>query len=703
MMLDQPVQWDSSVDKDQVLDYIFEHLRITKINDAMLAQYRASREQFVGITPKEAFAHDLAYRKEIWRHLFDAGKLHIETDERRLDGTAMWVEGYYICLYDSQGRLIGQFGVQRDVSERKQAEAALRKSEANYRNLVQTANSIIIRFDTQGRIRFLNDYGLRFFGYEEHQILGRTLLETIRPESETSERSVEQFIHELFHNPASYLQTEKENLCRDGRRVWVAWSNQAILDEQGQLVEILSVGTDITQRKQAEAALQRSEAKFRNIFENSQVGIFRARLSDGLILDANQRFANLFGFDSPDQVIGLLHGVDCYVNSSDRQRAIELLNRDGTLQNFEVQLRKRDGTLFWALYSARPNVADECMEGVISDISDRKQAEVALQASEAELRALFSAIPDPLCVVTAEGRVIETIEGNPRQLYSPVEEKVGKTLHQIFEAEQADAFMHYIQQALRTQQVLTVEYSLQIDGRETWFSARIAPIRHERVIWLSRDITALKQAEAASILEERNRMAREIHDTLAQAFTGVLVHMGAISRLAKTNPDAIQSHIQTVRDLARSGLTEARRSVAALRPQLLEDGNLWTALKQFVSSLQSSTETRLICEISGAPYALPPDTENNLLRIGQEAFTNAVKYAQANEIRIELVYKPTQCYLRVRDNGQGFEVNRTTLSQGFGLLGMSERAEHIGAQLSIDSQPGQGTEVSVSVQREATV
>jgi signal transduction histidine kinase len=116
--------------------------------------------------------------------------------------------------------------------------------------------------------------------------------------------------------------------------------------------------------------------------------------------------------------------------------------------------------------------------------------------------------------------------------------------------------------------------------------------------------------------------------------------------------------------------------------------------------MQSSTETRLICEIIGTPYALPPETENNLLRIAQEAFTNAIKYADAREIRIELVYELTRCFLRVKDDGQGFEVNNAILRQGFGLLGMTERVERIGAQLSIESQLGQGTEVVVSVQQE---
>jgi two-component system NarL family sensor kinase len=139
----------------------------------------------------------------------------------------------------------------------------------------------------------------------QHEILGRTLFETIIPDIETSGRDVKPFVHDLLRNPKLYPQGEGENLCRGGRRVWVVWSNQAIFNEQGDVVEMLSVGNDTTQRRQAEEALQRSETKFRAIFENSQVGIFRTRLSDGLLLDANQRHANLFGFDSPEEIIGL--------------------------------------------------------------------------------------------------------------------------------------------------------------------------------------------------------------------------------------------------------------------------------------------------------------------------------------------------------------------------------------------------------------
>ncbi|BAZ48701.1 serine/threonine protein kinase and signal transduction histidine kinase with GAF and PAS/PAC sensor [Nostoc sp. NIES-4103] len=777
-------------------------------------------------------------------------RIRTEDIEIRRDHVSILLEARGTPVFDQQGNITYAIATFEDITERKQAEklladynctleqqvaertAALRQSEANYRNLIQTANSIILRTDRQGRIRYMNDYGLSFFGYEEDQILGRTLLETIVPETETSGRDLKQFVHNLFHNleaslPQAYLQTENENLCRDGRRVWIAWSNQVIFNEQGEVVEILSVGNDTTQRRQAEEALQRSEAKFRNIFENSQVGIFRTRLSDGLLLDANQRYANLLGFDSSEEMIGFEHATDYYVNPSDRQQFLEVLKRDREVRSYEAQGRKRDGTVFWGLFSAYLNADDDYIEGVIADISDlkqteaalqtseerlrlaltasnqglydfdlkteerivnpeyalmlgydpatfhetipewiarlhpddresvvatyracitgeipnfqveyrlrtqdgqwkwirsvgkivtwnesgepiralgvvtdindRKQAEAALQASEAELRALFSAIPDPLFVFSAEGRFLEIMVLERNLLWQPFEEMIGKTMHQLGR-EEADEFLGYIQQVLRTQQILTVEYGAFLNGREMWFSARIAPIDHDQVIWLVRDITAQKQAEEASILEERNRMAREIHDTLAQAFTGILAQVGAAKQVLTDDVEAAQAHLDLIKELARTGLTEARRSVVALRPQLLEEGSLQSALHRLIAQIRTAAmDVTLYYEIEGAVYSLPTEVENNLLRIGQEALTNAIRYANADEIRVELVYDRDQFCLRVRDNGQGFGVGSISASEGFGLLGMSERAERIGAQLTIRSQPGQGTEIIVTV------
>lgn len=129
MMLDEPVHWDESVDKEAVLDYVFTHQRITKANDALLAQYGATRDTFLGLTPGDFFRHDMAYGKALWRRFFDAGRLHVETEERKFDGSTLWIEGDYICLYDQNEQITGHFGIQRDITERKHADQALRQAQ----------------------------------------------------------------------------------------------------------------------------------------------------------------------------------------------------------------------------------------------------------------------------------------------------------------------------------------------------------------------------------------------------------------------------------------------------------------------------------------------------------------------------------------------------------------------------------------------
>ncbi|MBD2060468.1 PAS domain S-box protein [Oculatella sp. FACHB-28] len=413
--------------------------------------------------------------------------------------------------------------VARDISDRKQTEEALRQSETNYRSLVQTANSIIIRFDTQGRIQYLNDYGLRFFGYEEQQILGRTLLETIVPETETSGRNLKQFVHELFHNPESYLQTENENLCRDGKRVWVSWSNQAILNEHGHSAEILSVGHDITQRRQAEEALQRSEAKFRNIFENSQIGIFRTRLSDGLIFDANQRLANLFGFNSPNEIIGIKHTADFYVNPSDRQQAVQQLKTHGELQNFEVQMRKQDGTLFWGLYSSRLNAVGGYMEGVIADISDRKQAEEALRQSEERFRAVFENVALGIAIATTEGKNLQLNLAATKILgYSEAElRQLRFTEYTYAEDLEADLALYRELLAGQRESYQMEKRYIHREGHLVWVRLSVAAVRDENgnvllIVTTTEDINERKRVEEA--LRESEERFRQLAENVTSVF-----------------------------------------------------------------------------------------------------------------------------------------------------------------------------------------
>ena len=209
---------------------------------------------------------------------------------------------------------------------------------------------------------------------------------------------------------------------------------------------------------------------------------------------------------------------------------------------------------------------------------------------------------------------------------------------------------------------------------------------------------AKQEAAQSILLEERNRMAREIHDSLAQAFTGIVVHLEAIKRkLGLNKPDEAQTHLLHAGNLARDGLSEARRSVWALRPEVLESHDLPNALRHLAQHMIAETTVRTQVCIEGTPYVLPAEVEMNLLRIAQEALTNVLKYAEAQIVRIELLFEAGAVHLHIIDDGQGFNKQQQIYSSGFGLITMQERSQRLGGQLTITSKVGVGTQISVTV------
>ncbi|HYA88963.1 MAG TPA: PAS domain S-box protein [Nitrospirota bacterium] len=144
-----------------------------------------------------------------------------------------------------------------DITERKRTEERLRESERMYRELVQNANSIVMRWNSKGEVTFMNEFGQTFFGYPEQEILGRHVVGTIVPATESTGRDLRPLMDQIRVDPKAFERNVNENIRRDGSRVWIAWSNKAVFDQQGQITEVFSVGTDITDRKRAEEELDR--------------------------------------------------------------------------------------------------------------------------------------------------------------------------------------------------------------------------------------------------------------------------------------------------------------------------------------------------------------------------------------------------------------------------------------------------------------
>lgn len=187
----------------------------------------------------------------------------MEVRMRCADNQWRWMQLCSRPRHSSDGQVLWN-GVATDITARKQAEAAsqaaeqrLAESEQQYRELVELANSIILRWTSEGIITFLNEFGLRFFGYLPEEILGRHVIGTIVPITESSGRDLSHLMKQICADPKAFEQNINENVCRNGERVWVAWTNRIVMDDQGNVLEILSVGTDITERKNAEEEVRR--------------------------------------------------------------------------------------------------------------------------------------------------------------------------------------------------------------------------------------------------------------------------------------------------------------------------------------------------------------------------------------------------------------------------------------------------------------
>ena len=203
----------------------------------------------------------------------------------------------------------------------------------------------------------------------------------------------------------------------------------------------------------------------------------------------------------------------------------------------------------------------------------------------------------------------------------------------------------------------------------------------------------------ALVLEERTRLAREIHDTLAQGFVGISSQLDAVALTLNGRLDVARKHLDLARKMARHSLTEARRSVMDLRSSALEGQDLPGALSDAARQWAAGSSVQVAVHVAGGSRKLPEEVEQNVLRIAQEAVANTMKHAGAKEVEIRLEMQERKLKLSVADNGRGFEQSEAFSEVGghFGLLGMRERAERLGGELELHSRPGLGTRVEVTV------
>jgi len=509
---------------------------------------------------------------------------------------------------------------------------------------------------------------------------------------------------------------------KSGQFRWLQCYNRPEWSEDEQrIVRIYGASQDITARKHAEEALRHSEKRYRLIVETAEEGIWMID-ADNRISFVNPKMARMLGSTVP-QILG--RTVFDFVD--DQEHALVHTNlerpRQGIREQHEFKFRRADGIALWASLATCP-IQDETGHyigalAMMSDITERRQAEENLKLSVSLLRATLESTADGLLVVDSAGKIVHF---NLRfaQLWRIPETILATRDDQKALAFVTDQLLHpeeffaKVAQLYDTPQADSFDVVLFKDGRvfERYSRPQWLDTRPVGRVWSFRDVTERRRAEEAlreaggrlhllsqRLIEiqesERRHLARELHDEIGQALTATKLNLEVLAR--EPEPARTKRIADSIAFVERL-LQNVRNLSLNLRPPMLDDLGLVAALRWLLDQHARTTGRQVNFHHDLANERFTPTIETTCFRVAQEALTNVTRHSHAHNVHVGLHRQSDGLTLSVRDDGRGFDVTeaRRHAAHGnsLGLVGMEERVTLAGGQFSVTSSRGAGTELS---------
>jgi PAS domain S-box-containing protein len=458
-----------------------------------------SVKEAIGQNPRvlKSGNHSSSFYKVLWDTILSGRTWRGEFLNRKKNDEEFWESASISAIKNDEGNITHFVAVKQDITDWKQAEHAIRESRAKYRDLVENANCIIFQMDTHQD----------FFGYSEAEILGRNIMGTIVPATESTGRNLEIMIRDLVKHPERYADNENENIRRDGDLVWVAWRNRAIYDDQNRLSEILCIGIDRTEQKRTEEAFRESRATARGLLDATQESLLLLD-SEGIVIASNHTAAQRLQ-KSPEELIGtnLFDLVPKNILES-RKAHFNSVSQTGTPADFEDT---REGIVFHNSYFPVKGKTGEITGVAIfaQDITKRKRAEETVIKSEKEYRTLFENAS--VGILVAQDQLFRFVNPQMEKLLAYKQSELkSRSIIDFFHPDDRNMIQERHERRLKGESVQDVYNTRIVDryGKTKWVEVKVVPIQWDdrpAALGFMADITERKRAE-----EELNRNVEEL-------------------------------------------------------------------------------------------------------------------------------------------------------------------------------------------------